>query len=97
MYHVKRLRKGNRRFLGVIGGIVKHLNVDADPFWPRIATLIACILQPLFILFYIGFAMALPVESYEIPEETEEEVDPNLLGKDGKFKDKEEKDSGINL
>jgi phage shock protein PspC (stress-responsive transcriptional regulator) len=92
MYHVKRLRKGDRRFLGVVGGIVKHLNVDADPFWPRVATLIACIIQPLFILIYIGFALALPEESYKIPENEvneDEPDDPNLLGKDGKFKEKE--------
>ena len=91
MYHVKRLRRGDRRFLGVVGGIVKHLNVDADPFWPRIATLIACLIQPIFILIYIGFALALPVESYEIPkpEEDEERDDGNLLGKDGKFKEEE--------
>jgi len=71
MYHAKRVRKGERRFLGVVGGIVKHLNVDADPFWPRFATVIACIIQPLFILIYIGFALALPEESYKIPDETE--------------------------
>ena len=91
MYHVKRLRKGHgRRFLGVVGGVVKHLNVDADPFWPRIAVLGACIIQPVFILIYLGIAMALPVEEYEIPEEVSEEPDDgNLLGKDGKFKEKE--------
>ena len=92
MYHVKRLRKGDRRFLGVVGGVVKHLNVDADPFWPRVATLIACIIQPLFILIYIGFALALPIESYQIPkteEPDEDSGDGNLLGKEGKFKEKE--------
>jgi len=86
MYHVKRLRKGERRFLGVVGGVVKHLNVDADPFWPRLAALGACIIQPVFILIYIGFAIALPEESYEIPKEEtddgEESLDGNLFNKE---------------
>jgi len=78
MYRVSRLKKGNgRRILGVVGGIVKHLNVDADPFWPRLATLIACIIQPIFILIYIGFALALPEETFELPEdEVESENEP---------------------
>ena len=90
MYRVTRVPKGERRFLGVVGGIVKHLNVDADPFWPRIAVFLACIIQPVFFLIYLGVAIALPQEKYVIPEEVnEEEEDPNLLDKDGMFKEKE--------
>ena len=86
MYRVTRLKKGERRFLGVVGGIVKHLNVDADPFWPRVATFVACLIQPVFILIYLGVAMALPQENYEIPKETIEDNPKNF--KD--FKEKEE-------
>ena len=92
MYRVSRVRKGERRFLGVVGGIVKHLNVDADPFWPRVATLIACIIQPIFILIYIGFALALPEETFDVPEEDEHENEPKNF-KD--FQEKEKESSKI--
>ena len=85
MYRVTRVKKGERRFLGVVGGIVKHLNVDADPFWPRIAVFLSCIIQPIFFLVYLGLALALPEETYEIPDEAEEEPK--------NFKDFQEKES----
>jgi len=86
MYRVTRVKKGERRFLGVVGGIVKHLNVDADPFWPRVAVFVSFLIQPVFFIIYLGVAMCLPVETYEIPEEKECENEPK------NFKDFQEKE-----
>ena len=88
MYRVTRVKKGERRFLGVVGGIVKHLNVDADPFWPRVAVFVSFLIQPVFFIIYLGVAMCLPVETYKIPEE---EANPEEEPKNFRdFKVKEE-------
>lgn len=62
-------------FLGVLGGIAKYF--DVDPTLARIAFIILCFLEPVFILVYFLMAIVMPEEHEErvsiekIPEKAE--------------------------
>lgn len=62
-------------FLGVLGGIAKYF--DVDPTLVRIAFIILCFLEPVFILVYFLMAIVMPEEHEEkisiekIPEKAE--------------------------
>jgi len=94
MYHaIKRTRGKEAVLCGVIGGISKHLDPERDPFIFRVAFFILAALSGFVFMFGLYFVLAILLHKEDVPilEEKTEPVDPNLLGKDGKFKDEEKK------
>ena len=68
---IRRVRGKEARWLGVLGGISKHLNPEADPFILRsLFVLLAFFSGGFFLLFcYLVAAVVLQKEPLEVVEE----------------------------
>ena len=100
MYHaIKKTRGKGARIFGVLGGITRYLDPERDPFLIRVGFFILAILSGFVLLpaLYIVLALVLHKEDKPEIEEEVEEIDSNLLDKDGMFKEKENEDDSIKL
>ena len=68
MYRLKRVGKGEKRFLGVCGGISKYVDRDLDPVVIRILWVVLSILAPLVVVLYFVLAFVLRSEDDDINE-----------------------------
>lgn len=66
--------RNDKILFGLLGGIAKYF--DVDPAIVRIAFILICLIQPVFIAGYFLMALVVPeekVESQEVPENDKEE------------------------
>jgi len=71
---IRRVRGKEAKIFGVLGGISKHLNPEADPFLIRFLFFILAVASGgvLLIFLYLASAAVLQVEDLPVEEKTEE-------------------------
>ena len=68
---IRRVRGKEAKWLGVIGGISKHLNPEADPLILRLIFFIVAVASGGFVMLFLYIALAATLQLEE-KEETEE-------------------------
>jgi phage shock protein PspC (stress-responsive transcriptional regulator) len=73
MYRLRKVTGKEKRWLGVCAGISKYINPEMDPVAIRLIWLLVSIFAlPQMILLYLGLAIVLKPEDYEIKLEEKE-------------------------